>query len=361
MTKTLLQRLQRIYISPYKQLVEQLLKNPLNLTSHFINDKKVTDHHAIIPTEQKVNLEELTTDERKVYDLVVRRFITVLYPDHVYSTVTVTCEVEGEQFYARGKVVKEKGWKAVTTEEPEEVHEKDEFTSELKKYPLKGSNIQLQSCKAVKSQTKPPSHYTEASLLAAMESPGKFIEDEDLRESIKAGGLGTPATRAEIIEKLIRSNYLERQGKTLLPTPPAYQLLELVPEELKTPELTAKWEKRLQEIAEGKEDGKAFMEAIRGNAIKLVKEIKADNRTFKITSYSDTKCPQCGKYMIKFSTKLVCSDHKCGYEITEKEQRGNAKGFRSKRQKREDQQLVRSYGKDKKRNQGETLGDLFDF
>lgn len=361
MTKTLLQRLQRIYIPPYKHLVEQLLKNPLNLSSHFINNKKVTDHHAIIPTEQKVNLEELTADERKVYDLVVKRFITVLYPDHIYNTVTVSCEVEGEQFFARGKIVKERGWKAVTTEEKEDVHEKDVLSSELKKYPLKGSDIQLQSCKAVKSQTKPPSHYTEASLLAAMESPGKFIEDEDLRESIKAGGLGTPATRAEIIEKLIRSNYLERQGKTLLPTPHAYQLLELVPEELKTPELTAKWEKRLQDIAQGREDGQEFMAAIRRNTIKLVQEIKADDRSFKITNYSDTKCPRCGKYMIKFSTKLVCSDHKCGYEITDKEKRGNAKGYRSKRQKREDHQLVKRFGKDKKRDRDETLGDLFDF
>jgi DNA topoisomerase III len=360
MTKTLLVRLQRIYISPYKHLVEQLLKNPLNLTTHLINDKKVTDHHAIIPTEQKVNLDELTADEKKVYDLVVKRFITVLYPDHIYNSVAVVCKVEGELFYTRGKVVKEQGWKAVTTEEKEDVHEKDKITAELKKYPLKGSKIELKSCKAVKSQTKPPSHYTEASLLTAMENPGKFIDDVDLRQSIKAGGLGTPATRAEIIEKLIRSNYIERQSKTLLPTPHAFQLLELVPDELQSPELTARWEKRLHEISEGKEDGKEFMEAIRKNAATLVNQIKADDRSFKITNYSDTKCPQCGKYMVKFSTKLICSDHKCGYEITNKEQRGNATGFRSQRQKRDDRQLVGRFGKDKKQPKGETLGDLFD-
>ncbi|KQC06092.1 MAG: DNA topoisomerase III [Candidatus Cloacimonas sp. SDB] len=360
-TKTLLQRLQRIYIPPYKHLVEQLLKNPLNLTKHLVNDKKVTDHHAILPTEQRVNLAELTADEKKVYDLVVRRFITVLYPDFIYNSVTVICEVKGEQFFTRGKVVKDQGWKAVTTEDKEDLQEQEQVTAEFKKYPLKGSKIELKNCKAVKSQTKPPSHYTESSLLAAMESPGKFIDDEDLRESIKAGGLGTPATRAEIIEKLIRSNYLERQGKTLLPTPHAFQLLELVPDELRSPELTARWEKRLTEIASGKEDGKEFMNAIRKNAATLVGNIKADNRSFKITNYSDTKCPQCGKYMVKFTTKLICSDHKCGYEISNKEERSNKKGFRSQRQKREDKQLVNRYGKEKQPNRGETLGDLFDF
>jgi len=361
MTKTLLVRLQRIYIPPYKHLVEQLLKNPLNLTKHLVNDKKVTDHHAIIPTEQRVNLAELTTDEKSVYDLVVKRFITVLYPDFIYSSVTIVSEVEGEEFYSRGKVVKDKGWKAVTTIQPDEADEKDHVTSDIRKYPRKGSAVTLKSCRAAKSQTKPPSHYTEASLLAAMENPGKFIEDEELRESIKAGGLGTPATRAEIIEKLIRSNYMERQGKALIPTPPAYQLMELVPDELRSPELTAEWEKRLTEISTGKDDGKEFMKAIRENANRLVNNIRTDTRQFKITNYSDVKCPQCGKMMIKFATKLVCSDHKCGYELTSKDQRDNKKGFRSHKQKREDRQLVNRFGKDKTRSKGETLGDLFDF
>jgi DNA topoisomerase-3 len=192
-----------------------------------------------------------------------------------------------------------------------------------------------------------------------MENPGKFIEDEELRDSIKSGGLGTPATRADIIEKLINGYYVERIGKEMIPTAKAFELIRLVPELLKEPELTAKWEKRLSDIAEGKENKNRFISDIRNNTTDLVKRIKASSLKFNVSNLSNEKCPICGSAMMKFTDKFVCSNRKCGHETGQEKKTGLRTGRKSKKDFQQDKRLLQQYGKQKK--QEETLGDLFDF
>lgn len=223
----------------------------------------------------------------------------------------------------------------------------------------KGAQKLVKGVTLKQSKTAPPARYTEATLLTAMESPGKFIADEELRESIKAGGLGTPATRAEIIEKLLSNYYLERQGKSLVPTSKAFQLLELVPKELKSPELTAKWELRLSQIAAGQENRKTFMQDIRNNAVALVKNVRESTATYKPENLTQTRCPLCGEYMLmvpaKKGKKLICSDRRCGYEQTDETDHAGF-GKRSKKERRMNQRLIRQYSDHE--NASTSLGDL---
>jgi len=191
-----------------------------------------------------------------------------------------------------------------------------------------------------------------------MENPGKFIEDEELRDSIKSGGLGTPATRADIIEKLIKGYYVERIGKEMVPTAKAFELIRLVPETLKHPELTAEWEKRLGKIVTGEENKQRFIADIKQNTIDLIKKIKTSELKFQITNLSNEKCPVCGKLMMKFTDKFVCSDRKCGHETGAEKKTGLRTGRKSRKDRQMDRQLISRFGKQKQ--QKETLGDLFD-
>jgi len=321
---TLPARLKSIATGPYAGLVKPLLQKTLEPTKRFVDNSKVTDHHAIIPTGQPLQLAALSAEEKNLYDLIARRFITVLYPPYRYGQTTLTTVVNGEHFYSSGRVVKDLGWRAVTAKAAEKEELKDdalpEQTLALHK---KGEQKQVNSYKINKSKTKPPARYTEATLLTAMESPGKFIEDEELRESMKGSGLGTPATRAEIIEKLLYNNYIERQGKELFPTSKGMQLINLVSPALKTPELTAQWEQRLADIARGKGSKTDFMAGIRQNALELVKSVIADTSVYKADNISKTKCPLCGKFMLLVNSKrgkmLICSNRACGHRQPEKE------------------------------------------
>jgi len=230
----------------------------------------------------------------------------------------------------------------------------------------KGEQKQVKNSKLKKSKTQPPPRYTEATLLTAMESPGRFIEDEELRESIKRGGLGTPATRAEIIEKLLNTYYIERHGKELVPTSKGFQLMDLVPGELKSPELTAKWELRLSNISLDKESNKGFMEDIRKNTVVLVKSIKEDTSEYKADNLTKNRCPLCGSFMLSVKGKkermLVCSDRKCGHEQPEKQGLEHDIFGRSKNENRVNKRLIDRYSDHKKKPQpsGGTLGDLFE-
>ena len=358
MIPTLKQRLQQVAKAGYSSKVQPLLQQELRPTARFVNDAKVSDHHAIIPTEIPVHLNSLSNDEKKIYDLIVKRFITVLYPPYKFEQITLMLEIDKETFKATGRIVKELGWRAVSTVIKDEDVEEDSTRSipEL----TKGQVVKVNDLKLVASQTKPPSRYTEATLLTAMENPGKFIEDEELRDSIKSGGLGTPATRADIIEKLIRGYYVERSGKSMVPTAKAFELIKLVPEILKHPKLTAEWEKRLGKIADGKEDKGNFISDIKHNTIEMIKKIKASNLKFEITNLSKEKCPACGKPMMKFTDKLVCSDRKCGHETGGKKETGLRTGRKSRKDHQMDKRLVQQFGKQKSK-QEETLGDLFDF
>ncbi|MFC1898307.1 DNA topoisomerase III [Candidatus Cloacimonadota bacterium] len=358
MVPTLKQRLQQVARAGYSRQAQPLLQQELKPSARFVNDAKVSDHHAIIPTEIPVHLSLLSNDEKKIYDLVVKRFITVLYPPYKYEQVAVMLDIEKETFRTTGRIVKEQGWRAVSSimKDDDEEEESSRSIPEL----TKGQIVKVNDLKLVASQTKPPARYTEATLLTAMENPGKFIADEELRDSIKSGGLGTPATRADIIEKLINGYYVERSGKSMVPTAKAFELIRLVPELLKHPELTAEWEKRLGKIAAGQENKNKFISDIRQNTADLIQKIKASELKFEITNLSKEKCPICGKPMMKFTDKLVCSDRKCGHETGDKKDTGMRTGRKSRKDHQMDKRLIQQYGKQKKTKE-ETLGDLFDF
>ncbi len=356
---TLPGRLKSIAVAPYVELVKPLLQKPITPTKRFVDNSKVTDHHAIIPTEQPLRLASLSVEEKNLYDLIVRRFIAVLYPPYRYDQITLITVINGENFHSRGKVVKDKGWRAVTSKPPEknELNE-DVLPDQTLTLQQKGGHKQVKSCKINSSKTKPPARYNEASLLTAMESPGKFIDDEELRESMKGSGLGTPATRADIIEKLLYNNYIERQGKELVPTSKGKQLIKLVAPELKTPELTAQWEQRLSNIARGKGSKTEFMVDIRQSAEELVNSVVADTAVYKADNISKTKCPVCGKFMLLVNGKrgrmLICQDRACGHRQPEKQDDFGYKS--SKGASRANQRLIAQYSD--QRSIGNNLGDL---
>lgn len=356
---TLPARLKSIAVGPYAEWVKPLLQKTLTPTKRFVDNSKVSDHHAIIPTEQPLQLTSLNAEEKNLYDLIARRFIAVLYPPYRYDQTTLTTVINGEYFYSRGKVVKDKGWRAVTSKAVEKENGNDEALPEQTlTMSKKGEQKKVQSCKINKSKTKPPARYTEATLLTAMESPGKFIEDEELRESMKGSGLGTPATRAEIIEKLLHTSYIERQGKELVPTSKGMQLIKLVAPALKSPELTAQWEQHLSNIARGKGSKTNFMADIRQNAMELVKSVIADNAVYKADNISKTKCPACGKYMLLVNGKrgkmLACQDRACGHKQPEKQDDFGYKS--SKNASRVNQKLIAQYSD--QGSIGHSLGDL---
>jgi len=218
----------------------------------------------------------------------------------------------------------DRGWRAVQAV-PSDKDEKDE--EQLPEQTLarhkKGETLEVKSGKASKHKTKAPARYTEATLLTAMENCGKLVEDKKLRESIKGSGLGTPATRAEIIEKLIRTSYIERQRKELVPTSKGIQLMDLAPPDLRSPELTAQWEQRLAEIARGQGKRPDFMADIRRDTVQLVQSIKSDSSTYRADNVSKSKCPQCGRFMLLVNGRkgkiLACPERSCGYRQPEAE------------------------------------------
>ena len=257
---TLKERLKACGTGPYKKLAGMLINKPIQVNSSFVDDKKVSDHHAIIPTEQFVQLDHMTNEERKIYDLVVRRFLSVLYPPFIYEQVSV--EPGEETFAASGKVVKSPGWKEVYENQDEEETEDGELKDQRLPKLDKGQKLTIEKVSMTTGKTKPPARFTEATLLAAMENPVKFMESGD-RQAAKTlgetGGLGTVATRADIIEKLFNSFLMEKKGNEILITAKAKQLLELVPEDLRKPELTADWEMKLSNIAKGKMKQETFL------------------------------------------------------------------------------------------------------
>jgi DNA topoisomerase-3 len=315
---TLPDRLKSISTGPYAEAAKALLRSRIKTTKRFVDSSRVTDHHAIIPTEQPVSLGNLDREERNIFDLIAKRFIAVLSPAFEYEQTTVKVDVKGELFYAKGKIVKSKGWKAVydgqSSEDAASDEEQDQNLPDIKK----GDKLKLNSVQLINGKTKPPARYTEATLLTAMEHPGKFIENDALREAMdKTSGLGTPATRADIIEKLFNSFCMERRGKEIHPTSKGIQLVDMVPSDLKSPELTAKWEQRLTLISRGKSNPSEFVAEMKGYASKLVSNVIASADVYKHDNMTREKCPDCGKYLLEVNGKkgkmLVCQDRECGY------------------------------------------------
>lgn len=313
------ERLEACGTGPYRKLAGKLMNKKIEAKPSFVDDKKVSDHHAIIPTEQFVQLDHMTVEERKIYDLVVRRFLAVLYPPFEYEQTELTLTVGKESFAAKGKVVKSAGWKEVYENQEEEAEEqelKEQNLPQLKK----GDKLTGLVLTMTEGKTKPPAPFNEATLLSAMENPVAFMEsrDKNLARTLgETGGLGTVATRADIIEKLFSSFLLEKRGKDIYLTSKAKQLLNLVPEDLKKPELTADWETKLSKIAEGTLKRGVFMKDIRQYSQELIGQIKAGEGNFRHDNLTNTKCPVCGKRMLAVKGKnnemLVCQDRECGH------------------------------------------------
>ena len=296
---TIKDRLRACGVGPYKKLAGSLLMKPLQTNKSFVDDKKVSDHHAIIPTEQYVQLEHMTNEERKIYDLVVRRFLSVLYPPFIYEQTTLKGKVEKETFVAKGKTIQQVGWKAVYEYE----EEKEEDLAEQSLPQIDKENVfTIEKVSITEGKTKPPARFTEAALLAAMEK----------------GGLGTVATRADIIDKLFNTFLMELKGKEIYLTSKGKQLLSLVPKELKKPELTADWERKLSRIAEGRMAKETFMTEIEAYTEDIVEEIKHGEGNFRHDNVTTKKCPKCNKPMLAVNGKntrmLVCQDRECGHK-----------------------------------------------
>ena len=322
---TIKERLQACGTGPYRKLAGVLANKPIQANASFVDDKKVSDHHAIIPTEQFVQLDHMTNEERKIYDMVVRRFLSVLYPPAVYEQVSMEGTAAGETFAASGRIVKSAGWREVYEGgcQDEEEEEADRLKDQKLPALAEGQILTVESASLTNGQTKPPARFTEATLLGAMENPVHFMESHDKKAAKtlgETGGLGTVATRADIIEKLFNSFMMEKRGNEIYITSKAKQLLELVPEELKKPELTADWEMKLSDIANGKLRQDKFLTGIREYACEIVDEIKSGQGTFRHDNMTNKKCPNCGKHLLAVNGKnakmLVCEDRECGYRET---------------------------------------------
>lgn len=314
---TVKERLQAISVGPYRKLASKV--KTVKATKAWVDNAKVSDHHAIIPTEQYPQLEHMTLEERKIYDMVVKRFLAVLYPAYEYEQTAIEVEIGGQLFTAKGNIVKKAGWKEVYDNSYDDGEEESSDVISVNQ----GDVLTLSQLTMKEGKTKPPAPFTEATLLSAMENPVKYMESRD-KEDIKTlgetGGLGTVATRADIIEKLFNSYLLEKKGKDIYITAKAKQLLELVPADLKKPELTADWERKLQKIAKGSLRRDAFMKDIKTYTNELIDEIKSGEGKFRHDNLTNHKCPECGKYLLlvkgKDSTKRVCQDRECGYKET---------------------------------------------
>ncbi|GAA0826027.1 DNA topoisomerase III [Clostridium tertium] len=317
---TIPERLKAISIGEYRMASSEILKGKINVSKSFVDNSKVSDHHAIIPTEQKPNLSNLSSEERHIYDLVVKRFLSVLMPPFEYIQTNIKAEINKEIFIAKGQVIKSKGWKALYDKEIIDDNSKeDDLKDQVIPKLNNGDLLKINSVDLSKGQTKPPARFNEGTLLSAMENPQKYISvDKDSAKTLnETGGLGTVATRADIIEKLFNSFVIEKKGKEIIPTSKGRQLIDLVPKELKSPLLTAKWEKKLDGISKGKEDSNLFIKEMRNYAVALIESIKGTDSKFIHDNKTGKKCPNCGKYLLEVKGKNgvmnVCQDRECGY------------------------------------------------
>lgn len=312
---TIPDRLRGISVGEYRAYADKLLKQGVKGNKSFVDNSKVSDHHAIIPTEEKLNLGVLSSEEKNIYNLVVKRFLSVMLPPYEYEHTTIKVNINGEIFLAKGNITLEKGWKALY--QREDLDDED-GTQELPTLKV-NDKLNIRKIELIKKQTTPPGRFNEGTLLSAMENPHKYINvGKDAAKTLgETGGLGTVATRADIIEKLFNSFVIEKRGKDIYPTSKGIQLIELVPEELKSPLLTAKWEKDLEDISKGKANDKAFIENMKGYATSLVEDVKKGTTKFHHDNQTGKKCPNCGKYMLEVNGKngrmLVCQDRECGY------------------------------------------------
>jgi DNA topoisomerase-3 len=309
-------------IENYRAAAEYVLALDQLPLGRVVNDAKVDDHHAIIPTDIEKDMESLTPDERRVFDLIAKRFLAVFHPPARYARTTVITVVEEERFRTRGKVTLEAGWRSVYGIEPDQERQSED-ESEGGEIPAlrQGQTVRCIAAEIEDKMTKPPPRYTEATLLSAMEGAGKLIDEEELREAMKDSGLGTPATRAETIETLIRREYIERVGKDLQATPKGIQVITMLEDhKLTSPELTGDWEHKLADIEHGRGDRKKFMNGIADFAKETVDQIAAlDKEKLRPVRVELGPCPRCGAVtgeIIKENSKAYgCTSWKSREEV----------------------------------------------
>jgi DNA topoisomerase-3 len=306
-------------LAPFAAELLALGKLPVN--KRIVEDAKVTDHHAIIPTNKKAT-GDLPPDEARVYDLVARRFLAVFFPPARFENTTVVTVVEGETFLSRGRVVLEAGWRRLY---PDGVGGKKDKEPPVLPPIEKGQEWPVSKVAVKEGETKPPPRYSESALLGAMETAGKFVEDEELRQAMKESGLGTPATRAATIERLLKVGYLVRERKTLVPTEKGRALIRLLGESpLSSPELTARWEERLSRMEKGAGSRRDFMTDINDFAYAIVDEVrkgegervaapvKAGKNGGGESSEPLGVCPKCGSPVVETKKAYGCSAWKSG-------------------------------------------------
>lgn len=315
---TLKERLEASRGGYYDQIINKIISEPIKKQSHFVNNSKVSDHHAIIPTEQPAMLGSFSDKELKIYELVLKRFLAVLLPPYLYEQTVIKALINKENFIARGKIEKQIGWKEVYGK----IEDDDGDDQSL---PLLKQNEILTVKEIVKTtgQTTPPAYFNEATLLSAMENPTQYTNSSSKQISTtlkNTGGLGTVATRADIIEKLFNTFLIEKHGNDIRVTGKGKQLLQLVPQDLKEPELTAKWEMELAKIAKGTQKSNVFIDEIKTYTHDLISEISTSEAKFKHDNLTTKKCSECGELMLEVNGKkgkmLVCSNPDCKHRET---------------------------------------------
>lgn len=314
---TLKERLQASLIGDYDDIITSLLKTPLKKQAHFVNNAKVSDHHAIIPTEQPAYPETFSEREKKIYHLVLKRFLAVLLPAYQYEDMTLYATIQNESFIAKGRVQLDLGWKKVyqndVLDEDEEIQSLPDISTQ--------QSLSVDRLVLTEGKTKAPAYFTEATLLSAMENPVAFMQshNQKLHQTLKeTGGLGTVATRADIIEKLYNTFLIEKYQQEIHVSAKGKQLLNLAPKDLCSPELTARWELELSKIAKGQLHPQKFLQEIKSYTQKIITEINSSETKFKHDNLTRKKCPKCDAFLLEVNGKkgkmLICSNRECHYK-----------------------------------------------
>ena len=322
---TLRERIEALRNTVFSRVADEyLLSGYVENNPRFVNNDLVSDHHAIIPTEQKVDESKLSKEERELWQLIAMRFLEVISQNYVYNTTTAEIDVEGKIFKTRLTLPVKKGYRNVAEaaglKSAATLLDDDESSFGLRAM-KEGDEVELKGVKVKKSATTPPERYTDATLLSAMEHAGRFVDDKEIKGNL-ANGLGTPATRADMIEKLLQNRYIVRDGKYLVPTPKGREVVRLSPLVLRSPELTGNWEGRLEKISKGKEDKDQFIRDIKRMASDLVSEVEHSSLKFEPVFSDGKKCPYCGEMMMRAedsdgSIHYICQKLSCQYEEKE--------------------------------------------
>lgn len=310
MVDTLKDRLQAIMATSLKDLAKRQMSQSFSAKQKFVNNSKVSDHHAIIPTEVRPDMSQLSQRESKIYMMIAQRYLENLMSPHEYEAVSIELNINGYAFTFKDKVTTKLGFKEI-------FEDKDKVNDQMEQL-QKGAKLNISKVQINQYETTPPPYFNEGTLLKAMESPQKFfnLTDKKHNQTLKeTGGIGTVATRADIIDKLFNMNAIESRDGKIKITSKGKQILELAPQKLTSPLLTAEWEEKLTLIEQGKYDASKFITEMKSFTNDVVSEIKESDQNYKHDNLTTTECPTCGKFMIKVKTKngqmLVCQDPQC--------------------------------------------------